>query len=132
MLRGEKACGTEPPGGGWLQERMEMRTFSSKNSFKNFSYGNSLTVLRLGLSTFTDVACVQSLVGELKKEKRTSSVKLVALLCPTFCYPMDCSPPDTSVHRILQARILEWIAVPFSRGSSPPRDRTRVFCIAGR
>jgi len=43
---------------------------------------------------------------------------------------MDCSPPGSSVHRILQARILEWVAVLFSRGSSQPRDWTQVSCIA--
>ena len=48
------------------------------------------------------------------------------------CYPMLCSPPGFSVHSILQARILEWITIPFSRGSSWPRDRTLVSCIAGR
>ena len=57
---------------------------------------------------------------------------LVAQSCPILCDPMDCSPPDFSVHGILQARILEWVAIPFSRGSSQPRDRTRVSCIAGR
>jgi len=44
---------------------------------------------------------------------------------------MDCSPPDSSVHGILQARILEWVAMPFSRVSSQPRDRTQVSHIAG-
>ena len=44
--------------------------------------------------------------------------------CSTLCNPMDFSPPGSSVHGILQARILEWIAIPFSRGSSRPRDRT--------
>ena len=43
---------------------------------------------------------------------------------------MDCSPPGSSVHGILQARILEWVAISFSRGSSQPRDRSRVSCIA--
>ena len=43
---------------------------------------------------------------------------LVAQSCPTLCDPMDCSPPGSSVHGILQARILEWVAIPFSRGSS--------------
>ena len=51
--------------------------------------------------------------------------------CPTLCDPMDCSPPGSSVHGILQARILEWLAIPFSRGSSQPRDQTQVSCIAG-
>ena len=46
----------------------------------------------------------------------TSSKNL--LLCLTLCDPMDCSPPGSSVHGILQARILEWVAIPFSRGSS--------------
>ena len=52
--------------------------------------------------------------------------------CLTLCDPMDCSPPGSSLHGILQARVLEWIAVSFSRGSSQPRDRTRVSLITGR
>jgi len=62
-----------------------------------------------------------------------SEVKvLVVQLSPTLCNPMDYSPPGSSVHGILQTRILEWVAVPFSRGFSRPRDRTQVSCIAGR
>ena len=49
---------------------------------------------------------------------------LVAQLCLTLCDPMDSTPPGSSVHGILQSRILEWVAVPFSRGSSQPRDQT--------
>ena len=45
------------------------------------------------------------------------------------CDPMDCSPPGSSVYGILEARILEWVAIPFSRGSSQLRDRTQVSCI---
>ena len=45
---------------------------------------------------------------------------------------MDYSPPDSSAHGILQASILERVTMPFSRGSSPPRDETRTSCIAGR
>ena len=56
----------------------------------------------------------------------------VAQSCPTLCDPVDCSPPGSSAHGILQARILEWVAISFSRGSSRPRDRTQVFHIAGR
>ena len=52
----------------------------------------------------------------------------VAQLCLTLCDPMDRSPPGSSVHGILQARILEWVAIPSSRGSSQPRDRTCVSC----
>ena len=51
-------------------------------------------------------------------------------LCPTLCDFMDCSPPGSSVHGILQARILEWVAMPSSRGSSEPRDRTQVSCVS--
>ena len=57
---------------------------------------------------------------------------LVARSCPTLCDCMDCSPPGSSVHGILQARILEWVVNPFSRGSSPPRDQTEASCIADR
>ena len=57
---------------------------------------------------------------------------LVTQSCPTLCNPMDCSPPGSSVHGILQARILEWVAIPFSRGPSQHKDWTLVFCIAGR
>ena len=51
---------------------------------------------------------------------------LVAQLCPALCNPMDCSLPGSSVYTIVQARILEWVAIFFSRGSSQPRDRTWV------
>ena len=56
----------------------------------------------------------------------------VAQLCPTLCDPMDCSLSGSSVHGIFQARVLEWIAISFSRGSSRPRNRTRISHIAGR
>ena len=52
--------------------------------------------------------------------------------CLTLCDPMDCSLPGSCVHGILQARILKWVAVPFSRRSSQPRDQTQVFRIAGK
>ena len=59
-------------------------------------------------------------------------LSLVIQSCPTLCDPMNCSLLGSSVCGILQARILEWVSVPFSRGSSQPRDRTQVSCIAGR
>ena len=52
--------------------------------------------------------------------------------CPTLCNPMDCSRPGSSIHGIFQARILEWVAVAFSKVSSQPRDWAPVSCIAGR
>ena len=51
-------------------------------------------------------------------------------LCLTLCDPVDCSPPGSSVHGILQARILEWVAMPSDRGSSQPGDQTCVSCIS--
>ena len=56
----------------------------------------------------------------------------IAQSCPTLWDHIDCSPPGSSVHGILQARILEWVAISFSRGSSWLRDRTWVSCITGR
>ena len=57
---------------------------------------------------------------------------LVIESCLTLLHPMDCSLPDSSVHGILQARILEWVAIPFSRRFSWSRDQTQVSCTAGR
>ena len=57
---------------------------------------------------------------------------LAAQSCPILCDPMDCSPSGSSVQGILQARILKWVAIPFSRGSSWSADWTWVSCIAGR
>ena len=63
---------------------------------------------------------------------RIEESESVAQLWPILCNSMDCSPPGSSVHGILQARVLEWIAIPFSRGSSQPRDQTQVSHILGR
>ena len=59
----------------------------------------------------------------------SESEVLLAQSCPTVCNPMDCSPPGSSVHGVLQARILEWVAIPFCRGSSQLRDRIQVSHI---
>ena len=49
-----------------------------------------------------------------------------------FCNPMECSPPGSSVHGISQARMLEWVAISYSRGSSWPKDQTLILCTAGK
>ena len=59
-------------------------------------------------------------------------VCLVAQLCQTLCNSMDCSPPGSPVHGDSQARILEWVSKPSSKGSPQPRDWTQVSHIAGR
>ena len=57
---------------------------------------------------------------------------VVTQSCLILCDSIDCSPPDSSVHEILQSRTLEWVAISFSRGSFWPRNRTRLSCVAGR
>ena len=66
--------------------------------------------------------CILSALGKV----------LVALSCPTLCDPTGGTGQAPLSMGILQARILEWVGIPFSRGSSRPRDRTRVSCTAGR
>ena len=61
-----------------------------------------------------------------------TSLLLFSHSCLTLCDPTNCSPPGSSVHGISQARIPEWTAISFSRGSFQCKDLTRVFCIAGR
>ena len=64
-------------------------------------------------------------VGGMKKcKKKVKKESEVAQSCSTLCDPMDCSPLGSSIHWILQARILEWVAISFSRGSSRPRSPT--------
>ena len=75
--------------------------------FKNLAYTNQYLNINLG------VFFAKSLQSSL-----------------TLCNLMDCSPPGSSVCRILQARILEWVAMPSSKGSSQPRDRTHVFSVS--
>ena len=70
--------------------------------------------------------CLGMYIGRWKIESE------VTQLCQTLCNPVDCSLPGSSIHGILQARILEWVAISFSMGSSWPRDWTQVSCIAGR
>ena len=69
--------------------------------------------------------------GQIERPALTY-VHCCAKSCPTHCDPVDCSPPGSSVHGVLQARILEWVAISFSRGSSQPRDQAEVSCLAGR
>ena len=101
---------------------------------------NSLEFEWLGLHASTAGAQVWSLVGELrsrmpcgaaKKKSNNNKVETTQVkvsishwVCLTLCDPTDCSLPGSSVHGTLQARILEWVAISFSRGSSRPRDRT--------
>ena len=105
--------------------------FSSSTTFPNTKHQEKLSVY----------ICISDQLAKTKDFQRTDSNSslshflvvfflslfccLVAKLCPTVCHPMDRSSPGFSVHGILQARILEWVAIPFSRGSSRPN----VSCI---
>ena len=62
--------------------------------------------------------CLKFIISNVFSHSQQISESEVAQSCPTLCDPMDCSPPCSSVHGILQARILEWVAISFSRGSS--------------
>ena len=72
---------------------------------------------------------IKSKINSIMFKANTSSV---AQSCPTLCGPMDCIPPSSSVHGIFQARIPEWLATSYSRGSSQARDQTQVSALAGR
>ena len=63
-------------------------------------------------------------------KSRIIIVVLHAQSYPTLCYPMDCRPPGSTVHGIFQARILEWVDISYTSGSSQPRDRVCVFCVS--
>ena len=80
----------------------------------------------MGQSPHQDVSSVLLITVE-KRCLRAKSLQS----CPTLCDPMDCHPPGSSVHGILQTRKLEWVAMPSSRGSSQPRDQTQVSRITG-
>ena len=80
--------------------------------------------------------CVMKITHQINSVKHTYSFVcscccLAAQSCPTLCDPLDYSPPGSSSHGISQARILEWVAIPFSRGSSQPRDRICISFLAG-
>ena len=88
----------------------------------------------LNIWEFTDhyECCQYSKLFALQLSASVLIEREIAQLCPTLCNPVDCSPPGSSIHGILQARILEWVAISFSKGSFWPRDRTQVSRIAGR
>ena len=91
---------------------------------ENFRHGVSSSRMELPFAKKGNLGCV--FIRSLALHAKSLH------LCPALCDPMDCNPPGSSVHEILQARILEWVAMPSSRGSSWPRDQTLfsyAFCI---
>ena len=101
------------------------------------SHGTGVFYLQPHFSIFLDICYI--LYKTLSTLREEAIFFACVCLCarwlqwgPTLCKPMDCSLSGSSVHGILQARILEWVAIAFSRGSSQPRDRTQVSRIGGR
>ena len=98
----------------------------------------ALVFIDIMINLKTETGIIFSPLGKLNESKtshrltgRRCGARAVSQSCPTLCDPMDCSPPGSSVHGLLQARTLEWVAMPSSRGSSRPRDRTHVFPVFG-
>ena len=94
--------------------------------------GYSLHPPREALSALSDNINRDQCEPQWNQTKQTKGACSVAQLCLTLCDPMHCSSPVSSVHGIFQTRILEWIAMPSSRGSSWPRNQTCISCITGR
>ena len=105
------------------------RTFLTQNNSKSHLSSHSFLLgVRVCLDQKTP-EIFRSFPGSSVGQKSACSPEAAAAakllqLCPTLCDPMDCSPPGSSVHGILQARIVEWVAISFSRGYSRPRDHT--------
>ena len=87
---------------------------------------------RKDITLLTKIHIVKAMVFPVVVYGREWSEVKVTQLCLTLCNPKDCSLSGPSTHGLFQARILEWVAIPFSRGSSQPRDWTQVSNIAGR
>ena len=108
---------------------------SNKNFFKNaMEYCWAITFISLNnWSTHTYICgkwlwlCISPIMEKIVINK---PMHVSLQMCPTLCDPMDCSTPNSFVHGILQARILEWIAMLSSRGSFQPRDQTHNFYVS--
>ena len=70
---------------------------------------------------------VEEILRNFSRLMETKSKKVKSLSRVRLCNPVDCSPPGSSIHGIFQAKVLEWVAISFSKGSSRPRDRTQVY-----
>ena len=101
------------------KQRIKKQT-GQRSSVNGISHWNCLETKELREKVV--IRSLQSFKDPFHVTYRTSG----SLPCPSVHDPMDCSPPGSSVHGILQATILKWEAIPFSRGSSPPRDWTHI------
>ena len=116
---------------------MEITTFSDASPWKTFTFIFNMHYTYLSIvskyfyykNCTTCYAYPQSLLKPIKTSELCACMLSCLWLFATLS--MDYSLPVSSIHSILQARILEWVAIPFSRGSSWPRDWTQFSCIAG-
>ena len=109
----------------------------SQTQLKRLSSSSILSLLKILFSTSFPPPFSWLFPSTSTKESPSGSSLpvhecLITQWCPTLCNPMDCSPPGSSVHGILRARVLEWAAISSCRGSSPPRDGTQVSRIHRR
>ena len=116
--------------GSYLIKYQTRQNVGSKDGDYPWGWGNSdrRSVRRASWVPLERICCLW-IVTELCTYDASMLVKSLQS-CLTLCNPMDHSPPGSSVHGILPARILEWVAMPSSRGPSRPRDRTRVSYIS--
>ena len=117
----------------------------------NISHSNTVEIILKHRSLYSQLLlpsgnlCTQMMLKQVSVDPQLNPWEKVTIIfidididikatqsCPTLCDSMDCSLPRSTIHGIFQARVLEWIAISFSRGSSQPRDRTQVSCIVGR
>ena len=99
-----------------------------------FLYQSNICVMRhvrAPISVWITAMLRNTWIPDTVQHYRHGYCCLVAQLCLTLCSPMDCSLPSSSVHGILQARLLERVAISSSRGSSWPRDQTHISCTTG-
>ena len=105
---------------------MEKNKLKKKNRWATFGGMEAITIREPTKSEWPHISYAVHWVVPYKRVK-----VLIAQSCPALCDPMDCSPSGSSVHGVLQTRILEWVAVPFSRESSQSRNWTQVSHIVG-
>ena len=116
----------------FFQESEALSAFSSSIPFLRKHSNFSLKCMYVNPREIYSSKCLGVSLNLFSRWVPPRGQSEVTQSCPTLCYPVDCSPPGSSVHGISQARILEWVAISFSRGSSQPRDQTQVSHIAGR
>ena len=123
-----------------IQMRILKAFWRFTKNLLNFHSGRSLTweieylfvCLLFWVMILTDPKKEKFYENYLENSEFVACCCLVSQSCLTLCGPGDCSPPGSSILGISQARVLEWVAISFSRGSSPPRNWTQVYWIARR